>query len=151
MKEEKNKKRLYDELKNELKKDRAQANILPISDFGLIEMTRERIRPSIMYAFSETCPTCGGMGRITSKSAILSQIERWIKRFRAKSKERRLKIITHPEMKSYLTQGIKSPIRRLMWRYFLKIELVEDGNLEIDEFRILSKKQNIDITDKFKS
>ncbi|NOZ61486.1 MAG: Rne/Rng family ribonuclease [Calditrichaeota bacterium] len=151
MREGKNKKRLHDELKSELKKDRAQANILPLSDFGLIEMTRERIRPSIMYAFSETCPTCGGLGRITSKSAVFSQIERWIKRFRAKSKERRLKIVTHPEMKTYLTQGIKSPIRRLMWRYFLKIEVAGDWNLEFDEFQIFSKKQNIDITDKFKS
>jgi len=151
MKEEKNKKRLHDELKNELKKDRAQASITPISEFGLIEMTRERIRPSLIYALSEACPTCGGMGRITSKSTILSQIERWVKRFRAASRERRIKIITHPEIKEYLTEGVRSPMRKLMWKYFVKIELEADGNMEIDEVRFFSKKKNIDITDKFKS
>ncbi|HDQ00263.1 MAG TPA: Rne/Rng family ribonuclease [bacterium] len=151
MRDERNKKRLHDELENELKKDRAQANITPISEFGLIEMTRERIRPGLIYSLSETCPICGGLGRITSKSTTLNEIERWIKRFRSHSNERRIKIITHPEIKSYLSEGLRSPIRRIMWKYFIKIELVADPNMEIDEVRYFSKKKNIDITDKFKS
>jgi len=151
MKEEKSKKRLYDEFKKEIRKDRAQANITPISEFGLIEMTRERVRPSLLFTFSETCPTCKGLGRITAKSTILTQIERWIKRFRASSKEHSIRLVTHPEIKSYLTYGIRSPIRRIMWNQHILIDLQEDINLDSDEFHFYSKKDNINITSKFSS
>ncbi len=149
MRDERNKRRLYEEFKRELAKDRAQANITPISEFGLIEMTRERVRPSLLFTFSETCPTCRGLGRITAKSTTLTKIERWLRRFRASAKERTIKLVTHPEIKAYLTEGIRSPIRRLMWHHKMLIDLQEDPNLEIDEFRFFSKKNNIDITDKF--
>lgn len=151
MKDEKNKRRLYDEFKRELRKDRAQANITPISEFGLIEMTRERVRPSVLFTFSETCPTCKGLGRITTKGTILTKIERWVKRFKASSKDRRLKLVTHPEIKSFLAEGIRNPIRRIMWKQRILIDLQEDVNLEIDEFRFYSHKTNVDITEKFNS
>ncbi len=151
MKDEKNKKRLYDEFKNELKKDRAQANITPMSEFGLIEMTRERVRPSLLFTISETCPTCKGLGRITAKSTILTQIERWLRRFRASFKERSVRLVTHPEINSYLTEGVRSPIRRIMWKQRIIIDLQEDINLDIDEFHFYSKKDNTDITQKFSS
>lgn len=149
MREERNKKRLYEEFKNELRKDRAQANITPISEFGLIEMTRERVRPSLLFTFSETCPTCKGLGRITAKSTILTKIERWIRRYKALSKQYSVRLVTHPEIKSYLTEGIRSPIRRIMWKERILVEVQEDPNLDIDEFHFYSKKDNIDITDKF--
>lgn len=151
MKDDRNKRRLHEEFKRELRKDRAQANITPISEFGLIEMTRERIRPSILFTFSESCPTCRGLGRITTKGTILTKIERWVKRFKAASKDRRLKLVTHPEIKSFLAEGIRNPIRRIMWKQRILIDLMEDGNLEIDEFRFYSHKNNADITEKFNS
>ncbi|MBN2091972.1 Rne/Rng family ribonuclease, partial [candidate division KSB1 bacterium] len=88
MQDPKNRKKVYDELKRELKRDRAQSSVAPISDFGLMQMTRERIRPSLLFSFSEPCPTCGGTGRVTSKGAIVNKIERWIKRYRTTNKER---------------------------------------------------------------
>jgi len=151
MREEKNKRRLYDEFKREIRKDRAQANITPISEFGLIEMTRERVRPSLMFTFSETCPTCRGLGRITAKTTILTKIERWIRRFKAASRERSVRLVTHPEIKTFLTEGVRSPIRRIMWKQKMLIDLEEDQNLDIDEFRFFSKKTGMDITDKFSS
>jgi ribonuclease G len=149
MRDERNKRRLHEEFKKELKKDRAQANITPISEFGLIEMTRERVRPSLLFTFSETCPTCKGLGRITAKSTTLTKIERWLRRFKASSKERSIRLVTHPEIKSFLTEGIRSPIRRIMWNQRILVDLQEDQNLDIDEFHFLSKKDNTDITDKF--
>jgi ribonuclease G len=149
MRDEKNKKRLYDEFKRELRKDRAQANITPISEFGLIEMTRERVRPSLLFTFSETCPTCRGLGRITAKSTILTKIERWVRRFKASSRERSIRLVTHPEIKSFLIESVRSPIRRIMWKQRILIDVQEAPNLDIDEFRFYSKKNNMDITDKF--
>jgi len=149
MRDEKNKKRLYDEFKRELRKDRAQANITPISEFGLIEMTRERVRPSLLFTFSETCPTCRGLGRITAKSTILTKIERWVRRFKASSRERSIRLVTHPEIKSFLIESVRSPIRRIMWKQRILIDVQEAPNLDIDEFRFYSKKNDMDITDKF--
>lgn len=151
MRDEKNKRRLYEEFKKELRKDRAQANITPISEFGLIEMTRERVRPSLIFTFSETCPTCKGLGRINAKGTVLTIIERWVKRFKASSKDLRLKLVTHPEIKAFLTEGIRNPIRRIMWKHRVLIEVQEDANLEIDEFHFYSSKGNKDITEKFNS
>lgn len=149
MRDERNKRRLHEEFRKELKKDRAQANITPISEFGLIEMTRERVRPSLMFTFSETCPTCRGLGRITAKSTTLTKIERWVRRFKASSKDRNVRLVIHPEMKSFLTEGVRNPIRRIMWNQRILIDLQEDQNLDIDEFRFYSKRDNTDITDKF--
>ena len=149
MRDERNKRKLHEEFRRELTKDRAQANITPISEFGLIEMTRERVRPSLMFTFSETCPTCRGLGRITSKSTTLTKIERWVRRFKASSRDRTVRLVTNPEIKSFLSEGIRSPIRRIMWNQRMLIDLQEDQNLDIDEFRFFSKRNNSDITDKF--
>jgi ribonuclease G len=112
-------------------------------------MTRERVRPSLLFTFSETCPTCRGLGRITAKSTILTKIERWVRRFKASSRERSIRLVTHPEIKSFLIESVRSPIRRIMWKQRILIDVQEAPNLDIDEFRFYSKKNNMDITDKF--
>ncbi len=144
-----NKKRLQDEFRRELKKDRAQSSIAPISEFGLIEMTRERVRPSLLYAFSEPCPTCDGIGRVSSKNTVLTRIERWIKRFKTERKEWSLKLIVHSSIANYVLKGLINRNRRLMWKYRLKIEVIGDDTLRTDQFKILLKKDQIDITDQF--
>ena len=140
MQDPKNRKKVYDEFKRELRKDRAQENITPISDFGLMQMTRERVRPSLLFSFSEQCPTCGGTGRVASKSSVVTKIERWIKRFKTRHKERSLKLYVHPEIARHLTANIKSIIKKMMWRFWIKIEVVADDSLQIDDFKFFSKK-----------
>ena len=131
---------LLEEFKKELRKDRAKWSISPISEFGLIEMTRERIRPSWVFAYSEPCPTCEGSGRIPSKSAIITRIERAVRRIKADQKEKRMVIELHPEMAPYLTQGIRSPVRRMMFKYWVVLDVVPDDTLRLDQIRIRSKK-----------
>ncbi len=131
---------LLEEFKKELRKDRAKWSISPISEFGLIEMTRERIRPSWVFAYSEPCPTCEGSGRIPSKSAIITRIERAVRRIKADQKEKRMVIELHPEMAPYLTQGIRSPVRRMMFKYWVVLDVVPDDSLRLDQIRIRSKK-----------
>jgi len=144
---DRNRKKVYDELKRELKRDRAQANVAPISDFGLMLMTRERIRPSLLFSFSERCPTCGGTGRVTSKDTVVNKIERWIKRYKIQHKERSLRVFVHPEVARYLTEGIKSRIRKLMWRFWMKIDVIPEDSLHFDEFKVFSKKGEIILSD----
>lgn len=143
MQDPKNRKKVYDELKRELKRDRAQSSVAAISDFGLMQMTRERIRPSLLISFSEPCPTCGGTGRVTSKGAIVNKIERWIKRYRTSNKERSLKLFVHPEVARYLTDGFRSRIRRIMWRFWLKIDVIPEDTLQFDDFKVFNKKGEI--------
>jgi len=146
----KNKKRLYDEFHRELRKGRAQVNLAQISEFGLIEMTRERIRPSLLFAFSEPCPNCDGVGRIISKSTILTRIDNWLRRFRYHRKERSLKLIVHPSIARYLRQGFVSKLRKLMWRYRLRIEVKHDDSLRSDQFRVLLAKEEKDVTNELR-
>lgn len=145
----KNKKRLYDEFTRELRRSRAQVNVAPISEFGLIELTRERVRPSLLFAFSEPCPTCDGLGRVISESTVLTKIERWFRRFKAERRDWSVSLMVHPSMSEYLQSGFVSNVRRLMWKYRLKIEIVKDDTLRTDRFRVLLKKDGTDVTDQF--
>jgi ribonuclease G len=134
------KRRLQEEFRRELRKDRAQSNISPISEFGLIEMTRERVRPSLLFSYSEPCPTCEGIGRVISKATVLTRIERWLMRYKLVGNERSLRLKLHPELSSFLSTGFFSRIRRLMWKYWMKIELLPDEALRLDEFKVYSKR-----------
>ena len=78
MREEANRRKVYYEIRKELKKDRAKVAVSPISDFGLLEMTRQRIRLSLIDSMSENCPTCYGSGRIISKETLITRIDHWI-------------------------------------------------------------------------
>lgn len=149
MLEPKNKKKLQDEFRRELQKDRAQANIAPISKFGIIEMTRQRVRPSLLFAFSEPCPTCEGVGRIASDSIVLTRIERALKRFKSQRKEWSLQLIVHPIIDEYLNDGLINNTRRMMWKYKLNIEVKSDESLKTNDFRIILKKSQEDVTEQF--
>ena len=149
MLEAKNKKKLRDEFLKELRKDRAQVNISQISEFGIIEMTRERVRPSLLFAFSEPCFMCNGLGRVLSKNTVLTKIERWIRRFKAERREWSIIIRVHSALADYMQEGVISHLRRMMWKYRLRIEILRDDSFRIDEFRVILKKENTDITDQF--
>lgn len=150
MLESKNKKRLRDEFMRELRKDRAQASVTQISEFGLIEMTRERIRPSLLYAFSDPCPTCEGIGRVSSRNTVLTKIERWVKRFKAKRRDWALTLIVHPHIADYLANSLISRLRKLMWKYRIRIDLQRDESLRGEDFKMLLKKTQEDITEQFR-
>lgn len=145
----KNRQRLEDEFKRELRKDRSQANIAPLSEFGIIEMTRERVRPSLLFAISEPCPACVGTGRVISKSTTSAKIERWIKRYRREGGSRSIQLVVHPELAKYLSAGHKSLIRKLTWSYWTRIKVVTDENVSLDDFRFLDKMGEEDLTDRF--
>ena len=132
-----------------LKRDRSQVNITKLSEFGIIEMTRERVRPTLLFSISEPCPACMGTGRVISKSTMLAKIERWIKRYRSSHGERSLQIVVHPELAKYLTEGYKSPLRKISWKYWTRVKVVTDENISMDDFRFLNRTGEKDLTDEF--
>jgi ribonuclease G len=149
--DDRNKKKVYDELRKEFRKDRAKVTVLPMTEFGLVQITRQRIRQSVLHSFTEPCPTCAGTGLVQSKSSILSHIERWIRRFKSETKEFRLILKVHPTIATHLSEGSLSRLRKMMVKYFVLIKVEADAALAVDEFKFISKKQNKDVTNLYNS
>jgi ribonuclease G len=150
LEDEKNKRKVYEELKKEFRKDRAKVTVLPMTEFGLVQITRQRIRQSILHSFTEACPTCGGTGLVQSKTTTINQLERWIRRFRAETRERRLVLRVNPELEDTLTSGTVSRLRKIMLKYLILIRLEADPSIPVGEFRMYSPKRDRDVTDLFK-
>ena len=147
LEEEKNRKKIYDELKKEFRKDRSKVSILPMSDFGLVQITRQRIRQNIMQAMKDVCPVCGGSGFITKESHLVYEIEDWLKKFRRFSKEFSLIIKCHPSDANRLQD---KKFTKIQFRYLVKLSIEEDASIPMGKFRFYSKKKGIDLTEKFK-
>ena len=151
LEDERNKRKVFEELKKEFRRDRAKVTVLPMTEFGLVQITRQRVRQNILHSFSEPCPACGGTGLVQSKTTTLNQLERWVRRFSTETKEKRLTIRVNPELALILTSGTVSRVRRIMLQHFLWIKVQADPSIPVGEFRCLSPKQgNNDITDQFK-
>ncbi|MCF7801342.1 MAG: Rne/Rng family ribonuclease [Candidatus Marinimicrobia bacterium] len=144
-----NKKKVYYELRRELRKDRAKVAVNYISDFGLLEMTRQRIRLNLLLSATEECPVCHGSGRIPSKASMVTKIESWFRRYRTKAREFKLELQVHPELASFMRSGKKNVIRSMQWQHLMKIDLKEDDSLNIDEFKVYSRKHKKEITQEY--
>jgi ribonuclease G len=149
MEREENKTKILNELKKEFSHDRAISRVSEISRFGLVEMTRQRIRPSLIYNITGPCPLCEGTGLVPTPGTVLANIERIIRRYVASDYDRRIIIQAHPQMLDYLNNRAISRRMRLMWKYWIKIETETDEKLRPFDFRILVKKTREDVTQKF--
>ena len=112
-------------------------------------MTRQRIRPSLLYTFRETCPNCNGSGLVSSMETVVTTVERWIKRFTSRTRERRLVLTLNPEVRAFLTGGIYSRIARIMWANKVFISIETDEELKIDQFKAFSPRINREVTDEY--
>lgn len=147
MREEENKRKVYYEIRKELKKDRAKVAVSPISDFGLLEMTRQRIRLSLLDSMTDECPTCHGSGHIISKDTLVTRVDHWLRRYKTKQRHLRLKLILHPDNAEYLRTQKKKVLRGLMWQNFVHIKIEADQNVSRNDFRFIRTKDNVDITE----
>ncbi|MGA9116305.1 MAG: Rne/Rng family ribonuclease [Bacteroidota bacterium] len=148
--DEKNRKKVFEELRKEFRRDRAKVTVLPMTEFGLVQITRQRIRQSIVHSFTEPCPACNGTGLLQSRTTTMNQLERWIRRFKAETHGLRIIMRVHPEIAVQLKQGIVSRLRRMMLRHRLLIALEADSSLAFGEFRVMLPGDRKDITDQFK-
>ena len=143
----KNRKKIYDSLKSLLKKDRAKVSISEFSEFGLLQMTRQRVGLSLLHTLTNKCRACNGLGRIPSPDNTLTTIENWINRFRLKNKDRRLIIYVHKEIEEHVYNNKKSDLNKLMFKKLMWIEIKTDQTLNINEFKVFSKKRKKEVTD----
>ena len=149
MEQEENKQKILNELKKEFAHDRAISRVTEVSRFGLVEMTRQRIRPSLIYNIHEPCPLCEGSGFVPTPGTVMANMERIIRRYVAADYDRRIIIRAHPQLIEYLTNKRVSRRLRLMWKYWIRIDTEVDVNMRPFEYRVLVKKTGEDVTEKF--
>ncbi|MDX1700944.1 MAG: Rne/Rng family ribonuclease [Melioribacteraceae bacterium] len=136
LEEEKNRKKIYDELRKEFKKDRAKIALLPMTDFGIVQITRQRVRQNIIQSINEVCPYCTGTGLMTKRSSVIHDIDEWLKRYKTEGKYRNLILSVHPSLSNDLKIGLLSMLNKLQFKYFLRIKLEDNENINPQEFEV---------------
>ncbi len=138
MKRAENKKLIYKTIKDEMDDDRSKHTVLPLSRFGLMQITRQRVRPEMNIATKEVCPTCNGTGKISASILTSDTIERTIDHLLTQQNEKDITVVVH-YVYAYFTKGTIS--RRLKWylRYFKWVKLVQDTSVGITDYKFIDK------------
>lgn len=145
-----NRRKLFEEFKHAFRHDRAKRAINPVTDFGIVEMTRERVRPSHLHTLADLCPCCNGLGRVTSRETMATKIERWFLRAKAERKFRKFHLMVAPTLAEVMADSGTSRIKRMMDAHKFSISLVRDTTILAQEFRVFNGENNEDITDRYK-
>ncbi|MBU1168803.1 MAG: Rne/Rng family ribonuclease [Proteobacteria bacterium] len=141
MENEENKLRIFEELKEVFKNDKSKTNILPMSEIGLIQMTRKRVRKSLNKILCENCPNCGGDGFILSKKTVVQKIYREINRHCRDMAGSEFIVRVNPEMADYILREESNIVLRLEKELGRHIRIQKNANYHIEEFEITEKIQ----------
>jgi ribonuclease G len=139
MRKPENKKAVFDKMKEEMRLDRAKNTVLPLTKFGLMQITRQRVRPELNIITKEICPTCGGTGKIAPTLLVSDQIEKNIEYVLLKQNEKELTIAAHPFVHAFFTKGIIS--RRVKWflKYKRWVRMEVDSSLGLVDYHFYNK------------
>ncbi|MBY0243844.1 MAG: Rne/Rng family ribonuclease [Sphingobacteriaceae bacterium] len=135
-----NRKILFDYLKELMLLDRAKHTILPPSKFGLVQITRQRVRPEMNIVTSEKCPTCDGTGEIRASIVLIDEIESNLAYLLQEQNEKNIQLCVHPYVEAFIKKGIFS----LQWKWYFKyknwIKVQSSKAYSLTEFHFLSQK-----------
>lgn len=133
-------KELFDYLREQMKLDRAKHTILPPSKFGLVQITRQRVRPEMNIITNEKCPACNGTGEIKASIVLLDDIESNLNYILSEQNEKGITLHVHPYIEAYIKKGI----RKIQIKWYLKygswVKVIGDTNFHLTEFRFYSSK-----------
>ncbi|MFM8433653.1 MAG: ribonuclease E/G [Bacteroidota bacterium] len=118
-----NRKTLFDHLKTQMKKDRAKHTILPPSKFGLVQITRQRVRPETNITTVEKCPACEGTGEVKASILLVDEIENRLRYFVQEQNEKELTLQVHPYLEAYLNKGLLWQSLSSKWKKKFKVKL----------------------------
>ena len=129
MNEAANRQKVYERMCANMQKDRARHNILPLSKFGLMQITRQRVRPAMDVETSEVCPTCYGKGKIKSSILFTDTLENKIDYLVHKIKKKRFSLHVHPYVEAFINKGVFSLKRKWQMKYGFGIKVVPSQKL----------------------
>ncbi|HEV2105081.1 MAG TPA: Rne/Rng family ribonuclease [Candidatus Eisenbacteria bacterium] len=144
MESEANKRAVLDTLRAELRKDRARTRAFAVSELGLVEMTRQRERSSLLHYYTEDCPTCGGLGKVPSNETMLVKLERAMRRVAAMGGHKRVTVKVAPDVALYFVEQEARRFAELEKRFRIPIDLKDDPQLKRGEMRLMGdRKQDL--------
>jgi ribonuclease G len=140
---------VVDEFRKAIRFDRTPLNFSAISQFGLMEVSRKRVRTNLASEKHSDCPTCGGSGIVFSTEATLSLIDRYLARIAKKSRMKRVQLVVSPSISKILSEDYGRMFHYLEHKHSLSIELLEAEDYAAHQFSFYNPETDEDITEKF--
>jgi ribonuclease G len=144
-----NRDRVLQELRTHLGHDRARTKAFQVSELGLVEMTRQRVRQSHLQSMTEACPTCHGTGRVFTAETVVRRVERSVKRMGVEGRTDPLVIKLHPDVAMYVLEQEHDFLKKLENAVGFGLELRDDPLLKPVEFKLVVKIAGRDVTDQY--
>lgn len=142
MEKEEHREMVFTSLLEALKRDRAKTNVLPISGFGLVEMTRKRTRDTLTRIMCEPCPYCEGTGRVKSVTTVCYEILREVTKTVKRSKSSEISVFAHPEVSAQLTSEDFEIIESIEESHGVQLMIRADNSYHIEQYEIFSHEEN---------
>ncbi len=144
-----NRDKVLQELRTHLARDRARTKAFAVSELGLVEMTRQRVRASHYQSMTAPCPTCGGTGRVFTPESTVRRMERSVKRIAVEGRKDNLIVKMHPDVVLYVLEHEPDLVRKLEKVLGFTLELRDDPLLKPDEFKLVVKGAERDVTEQY--
>lgn len=133
---------LYDHMREIMANDRARHNILPLSKFGLMQITRQRVRPVLDIVTTETCPSCFGKGVVQPSLLFTDTLEEKIDYLLNTLKEKKFIMYVHPFVDAYIKKGLFSLYNRWRFKHGFKFRIMPDQSLAYLQYRVIDRNHN---------
>ena len=140
LKNPENKISVYRKMKDCMGLDRTKSTVLPLTRFGLMQITRHRKRPELSISTDEACPSCMGTGKIVASIVVSENIQKTVDTLLGEEKKRVRHVVVHPYLRTYFLHGMLSIRLRWFFKYFCWIRMSDDPSLGITEYRIAGDK-----------
>ncbi len=142
MHEARNRKKLFEHMKEQMARDRAKHTVLPPTKFGLIQITRQRVRTETSVQVTEQCPVCNGTGKIKSSVTVIDDIENNLEYLLHDQNESKLTLAVHPFIYAYLTKGLSSKQWKWYWEYKKWINIKMMKHYHLLEYHFFDKNKD---------
>ncbi len=140
-------KKIEEEMRKVLKSDPTVNSFLGLSKFGLMEMTRKRVRPELQELYTDVCGVCNGLGWVFSPATVTARIDRWLNRADSQDPPRELTLAVNPAVAAYLRK--ESMVKKLEAEHHFTLTVKEDEDLDQDEYEFYPPGQTKSITGKY--
>jgi ribonuclease G len=142
---EEDKRKVLNELRNHLKRDRARTKTFPVTDLGLVEMSRQRVQQSLKDRLSDDCPYCGGGGQVLSTDTLANKVERLLLKLAATGSEKAVQVRANPTLALILMTDRANGLQSIARSTGIRIDVVDDPRLHREQFQIISLHRRRDL------